>query len=129
MGADQIAAIRPALNELVHAAETDEPGADNLCATFTVPDQPDVWMQVQLGTINSFYPRTEEPLAFLHSVGISPLPALAIDSWKPGLYATFTHEPCPLQSVAQFVDRLLIALHSLHAEDYPIDVEFERLKA
>ena len=128
MGADQIAAIRPALSELVQAADNNEPDADNLCATFTVPERPEVWVQVQLGMINTFYPRSEEPLAFLHGAHIPPLAGLAIESWKAKAYATFTHEPCSLHSIAQFVDRLLIALHALHAEEYPIDVEFERLE-
>ena len=129
MGADRIAAIRPALNELLHASENDEPGAANLCATFTVPDQPDIWMQVQLGTINAFYPHTEEPLAFLRSADIPALPGLALDDWQPKLYATFVHDHCPLHSLAQFIDQLLIALHGLPAEDDSVDVTFERLQA
>ncbi len=129
MGADQIAAIRPALNELFLAAQNREPGAENLCASFTVPDYPTVWMQIQLGTINASYPPAEEPMAFLERVGIPVLPQLALDSWEAGLFATFTHDPCSLYEAARFVDRLLVALHNLHPEDYEIDVAFERLSA
>ena len=130
MGADQIAATRPALNELLQAAENEEPGSGDLCASFTVSEREgDIWVQVLLGTINAAYPRTDEPLAFLQSASIPALPALAVEHWERDSYATFTHEPCSIYSIAQFIDRLLISLHALDPEDYEIDVEFQRLKA
>jgi len=129
MGADQVAAIRPALNELLQTAENNEPGAGDLCASFTVAEQDAIWVQVLLGTITIGYPSHQEPLAFLHAAGISTLSGLVVESWNPGIYATLTHEPCSSTAVAQFIDQFLVKLHALAPEEYEIDVELQRLNS
>lgn len=127
MGADQIAAIRPALNELLQAAESNEPGAGELCATFTVPEYPMIWVQVIHGAINASYPHLEEPGTFLSNANVPTLPGLVVENWEPRRFATFAHEAAPTHSIAQFLDRLLVAIHALDPGEYEVDVEFERL--
>jgi hypothetical protein len=127
MGSDQTAAIRPALREIHQAIANGESDAKNLCATFTVPEQPGVWVQALHGTINAAYPNPDEPLLFLEREGIQALPDLAVESWQPEQYATFTHGPCSVESRAEFIDRMLVALYALKSDDYDIDVEFEHI--
>ena len=127
MGADQIAAIRPALNELLQAAENDKSGAGELCATFTVPEYPMIWVQVVSGSINASYPHSEEPCAFLSNANVPPLPGLVVENWEPRRFATFAYAAVPTHSIAEFLDCLLIAFHALEPGEYQIDVEFERL--
>ena len=128
MGADQTAAIRPALRELLQAVASNEPDARSLCATFTVPDHPDAWVQALHGTINAAFPRSDEPLSFVLLAGLPALPDLAVESWRAGQYVTFTHGACAVDAVAEFIDRILVALHTtLDADEYEIDIAFEHV--
>ena len=127
MGSDQIAAIRPALRELVDAHERNEPGADDLCATFSISDNEEAWIQVQLGIVNFAYPRSDDPLEVIRR-GRIPVPAgLQVVTLKPGKFATLTFGPCAVDDLARFVDALLVAIHGLPRDDYPIDVQIESL--
>ena len=123
---DQIAAIRPALRELFDANARREPGAEDLCATFSVVGDEDAWMQVQLGIVNFAYPRSDDPLEMLRRCGIAPLPGLEVATFKPGLYATLTFASCAVDDLARFIDALLGAVHTL-PPGYAIDARMESL--
>jgi hypothetical protein len=127
MGADQVAAIRPALQELMDGFQRNETGASDLCATFSVPSHPDAWVQVAAGIVNFSYPRSEEPLGLLRSADVPKLPGLTLQTFAPLAYVTLSHEPCPAGQLARFIDRVLSLVHELPPDDYPIDVEFESL--
>ena len=127
MGADQTAAIRPALRELFDANANNEADAESLCITFTVPERPDVWVQVMHDTVNAAYPRSGDPTEFLRSTSLPSIPDLTVESWQPKQYATWSHGPCSVDALAEFIDQLLVALHSLSADDYEIDVTFEHV--
>jgi hypothetical protein len=127
MGADQIAAIRPALQELFRAVEKEDPDAENLCVTFTVPARENVWVQVMFGSVNASYPHATEPMEYLRNAGVAMPADLELDSWKAKTYATFTHGSWPVETLAEFIDRLFVALHALDGGSYEIDVAFETL--
>ena len=126
MGADQVAAIRPAIAELAAAAEAREDGYEHLCASFSVPGKPKAWAEVVPGSVNLAFPRAELPLSFIAAQGLS-LPGARVVSFKPGLYATLAHDPCAPSVLARFVDAALVALHGLDAESYEVDVTFKRV--
>lgn len=126
MGADQIAAIRPALLELMDAIARNDPGASDLCVTFTVAADPDAWVQVMAGILNFSYPRIEEPLPFLQAADAPSLPGLTLQTFEPEAYVTLSHEPCAPLLLARFIDRFISAVHEL-PDDYGIDVEVENL--
>jgi hypothetical protein len=126
VGADQIAAILPAIAELVAAAEAREPGHQDLCASFSVPGKSNAWAQVTPGTVNFGFPICEPPFTFLVARGIS-LPEMSLVSFQMGSYVTFTHGPYPPGVVARFVDAALTASHGLPVDDYLVDVAITRL--
>jgi hypothetical protein len=124
MGADQIAAIRPAILEL-EVAMTESPRTEYF-AHFEVAGRPSLWAEVTIGTVNMAYPFTEEPLERLATAGVQALPGLALQSWKPMVFATFSYEHDVARSVAKFVDSVFLRLHGLET-DYPLDVAISRL--
>jgi len=128
MGADQIAAIRPALQEIDDAVAAGEPNAAGLCVTFNVAGDEDAWVQVMDGVVNAGYRRQEDPDTFLQAAGIPRLPGLKLSGWDEETFATWNHAPCTTDEVAKFVDQLLAALHSLDPETYEVDWKIENLE-
>jgi hypothetical protein len=123
MGADQVAAIRPAIVEIEDAAHGSEP---ECFAKFDVSDRDEVWVEVALGCVNLAYPFHDPPDLRLRSSGVAELPGLVLEDWRPGVFATFAYDPTtPSRQVAKFVDGVLGALLGC-GEDYPIDVEITR---
>jgi hypothetical protein len=120
MGADQVASISRSLQDLHDARETGDPLAEQLCATITLPEGPNTWVQVMGRLINVHYPRAEDPLLFLSSIGGLTLSGIRLESWRANEFATFAHSPAPIDAVAEFVDRLLVALHGLDADNYSV---------
>lgn len=126
MSAGQIAAIRPALQELLGAVETDPPDARDLCATFTVPGRESAWVQVVLGTVNFGFPHSTDPSAMLATAGLGMPPGSVVSAWEACKFATVEHGPCSKAQLAAFVDDLFVRVQGM-APDYPIDVALERL--
>jgi hypothetical protein len=124
MGADQVAAIRPAIAELEDAARGREP---EHIASFTVPGCEHVWVQVVFGTVNMAYPFDDPPEQRLQASGVADLPGLTLERWQPGVFATFAYEPAASsRQVAKWVDAILETVLRC-GEDYPIDVEIAKL--
>lgn len=128
MGADQVAAIRPVLQELQDALVSGSPGAEDLCATFTASEDPDAWVQVVPGVVNFSYPRTEPPLELLRDARAPGLPGLVLRTFEPNAYVTFSHDPSTAEALARFVDAVLAAVHALPA-DYGVDTELEDISS
>ena len=124
MGADQIAAIRPAIAELEAAARNS---AGEFVARFEIPGSHPLWVEVVLGTVNVAYPWVDDPRERLLRQGISPLPKMTLTEWQPKLFATFLYElGTPSREVARFVDRVLGEMLG-GAADYEVDVAIDRI--
>jgi len=120
MGADQIAAIRPAIAEVEQA-----PSGEEWCASFEVPNSAH-WVQVVPGTLNMSYPYADDPADRLQRIGIAPNTLHLVD-WQPGKYATFTYAPLPNREIAKLVDRLFVTLLGCDGDTYEVGVALERV--
>ena len=119
MSADQIAEMAPFIREVLDAPER------NLCATFEVSDNKNIWAQVVLGVINIAYPSEEDPEHRLVEFLADPLCA-GVSEWEPLKCVTLLYNvPDRPQIVARFVDRLLADLFKLG--DYSVDASLEDL--
>lgn len=124
MGADQIAAIRPAIAELESAASNSE---GEFIARFEVPGRDKIWTEVILGTVNVGYPYADDPLKRLRRHRITPLPKLKLSDWQSELFATFGYDPtASSRDVAKFVDRVIGEMLGA-GTDYEVDVTIERI--
>jgi hypothetical protein len=124
MGADQVAAIQPAIVELEDAARGNEP---EYVASFTVPGRDQIWVEVVLGTVNLAYPFHDPPEQRLRASRVVELAGVTLQEWQPGVFATFAYDPStPSRQVAKFIDQVLGTVLGC-GEDYPIDVGIVRL--
>jgi len=119
MGADQLAAIRPALVE-VYDAPTDD-----WCATLEIPGT-DFWVQVVRGTLNASYPHTGDPLERFKRLA-SQLPDVKLTDWEADTYATFSHGECSPRDLAKAVDFMLLLLLGDESADYELDVTMQQM--
>ena len=128
MGADQVAAIRPALAELEADERTLVPDAPaRFFARFTVPEGDSPWVEIYLereAFINLWHPSDDDPLERLSGAGVRPLPGTRIaSSYKPA--CTLAARRGPSGDLARFVDALFDRLYGC-GNDYPLDVELLR---
>lgn len=120
MGADQVAAFRPAIREVFAAAGQGE----EWCTTFGVSTESDRWVQVTPDTLNIAYPYAEQPIDLLQRVGVNRLTDLTLVDWKPHVYATFNYsKDLSERELARLVDQLFILVLECTDPDYPVDVE------
>ena len=117
MGADQVAEIAPFVREVFS-------GGESLCATLELEGQPDVWVQVMIGTLNLAYPLQTEPSEHL-AVVRELLPDARIESWEPGTFLTISFGPAQPLEIARAADRLLARLFSLG--DYSVNGSIEEM--
>lgn len=123
MGADQIAAIRPALVEVSEGAEAGE----SWCATFTVSGDRDRWIQVTTDAVNMAYPHQEEPTRRLAAAG-AEMGHLQCKEWEAGRFATFRIDGAlPAGRLARLIDLLFVTVLGCGA-DYPVDVEMATIR-
>jgi hypothetical protein len=124
MGADQVAAIRPALVEIEDALRLNE---SECFARFQVPGRDVVWVEAALGTVNLSYPFPDPPDERLRRAGVVNLPGLVLDEWQPELFATFAYDSTTTsREVAKFIDQIMGVVLGC-GDDYPIDVEIARV--
>jgi hypothetical protein len=128
MGADQVAAIRPALAELESDQQALGGDARARCfARFSLSPYDTPWVEVDLeeGTVvNLWYPFETEPLAYLESLGVKVLPgARVLEVARPA--CTLAFDRVPSEELARFVDSLFLDVFAC-GEDYPVDVEVRR---
>ncbi len=131
MGADEVAAIRPALLELEAAlAELREPGSGPLCASFEVEPPSGPWVQVVFGspdTLNLWCPPAAAPHDRLTRLSRPAPPDLALVAHEPGSYATFSFaRPAPME-LARFIDAVFVEFLGCSSKGYPVTVSLLRL--
>ena len=119
MGADQLAAIRPAI------AEVYEAPTDDWCATLEIPGT-EHWVQVVRGTLNVAYPYDGEPLERFTRLA-SLLPDVQLTDWEAETYATFSHGECSSADLAKAVDCLFLVLLDDQAAGYEVDVSMQQI--
>jgi hypothetical protein len=128
LGADQVAAIRPIIAEL-EAAGLEQPGGGpaRYCGAFSVANRGEPWVEVYLEQetiVNLWYPFQEDPLAYLVTLEVEPLPGARVaDINRPSCVLAF--ERAPSRVVARFIDALFTKMYSCGG-DYPIDVAVRR---
>mgnify|MGYP007070467781 CR=1 FL=1 len=127
MGADQIAAIHPAIRELHDAIRADASSSRSLCLTISVASHESAWVQVVGDCVNFGYPSSENPIVLLERAGLTMPPGVSLDDWQPGTFATLSGDFGSDAQISAFIDRLLIAVHGLDSQDYSVDLQFENL--
>ena len=121
MGADQVAAMRPAIVEVLEGTQGDAVW----CATFEIAGDPDRWVQVTSDALNVAYPIVAPP-AHLVS-GHERLSKLEVRDWKRNEYATFElPEGASAVEIARLADALFRTILG-SGDDYRVDVGLERL--
>jgi hypothetical protein len=125
VGADQVAAIRPALAELEDDARQQTAGADpRFFARCSVPPDGSPWVEAYFEgdevIINCWYPFDREPLAHLQTLDLPRLPdGRVVDRQKPACTVAFGRSSTGI--VARFIDGLFMHLFTC-GDDYPLDV-------
>jgi hypothetical protein len=121
MGTDQVAAMRPAIVEVLEGSEGDAVW----CATFAVVGDPARWVQVTADALNVAYPIASPPAHMVS--GHERLARLEVRDWKPNEYATFdVPGGASAMEIAHLTDALFQSLLGC-ADDYAVDVGVERL--
>jgi hypothetical protein len=119
VGAEQIVELTPPIAEVFEAHAVHVP----LCATLTVVDDADRWIQVTRGELNVAYPHARDPAASAAELGLPSWATLSLLDWEENSYATFEFdEHLPAADVARIADTLLIKLAGAPA-DYAPDIE------
>jgi hypothetical protein len=121
MGADQVAAMRPAIVEMLEGSVGDAVWS----ATFEIAGDPARWVQVMPGALTMAYPNIAPPAHVVS--GHERLAELEVREWKPDEYATFElPEEASAMEIAHLADALFQTIFGC-ADDYRIDVRMERL--
>ena len=120
MGADQVAAMQPAVVEIYSA-----PTSEDWCATFEVPGT-EHWVQVVRNMLNANCPYDDDPQEPF-APAMSLLPDAELTSWEAGTFATFSHGDCAPYDIARAVDAVFVVPLGGDAADYQVDVSMEQL--
>jgi hypothetical protein len=121
MGADQVAAMSPAIVSMLEGSSGDAVWS----ATFEIAGDTGRWVQVMPGALNMAYPSVAPP-AHLVS-GHERLAMLEVREWTPHEYATFElPEDASAMDIAHLADALFQTILGCE-DDYRIDVRMERL--
>jgi len=126
MGADEIAAIRPAIAEL--EADLEEHGVPaRFFARFSLSNQETPWIEVVIEdktTINLSYPFADEPLQLLQRSAVECPPGLKVTDRSPNAI-TFAFARSHTRAVARFIDALFTRVLGC-GQEYSVDVSFLR---
>jgi hypothetical protein len=119
VGADQVAELEPSVQEVF---EMDAAGRQ-WCATFTLEDDADRWVQVTRSELNFAYPYDGEPSAFLEKVELPAWAALSLIDWAAQSFATFSFPGgLTARQTSELADLLFTAVVGAE-EDYALDIE------
>ncbi len=128
MGSDQVAAIRPVLAELEEADAERKGRPVRFFGSFALPVEGGPWVEVYFDDetiVNLWYPFKEEPLAYLATLGIQPLPgAMVVEITRP--FCVLAFDRVPTIVLAKFIDTLFTEMYACGA-DYEIDVAIDTL--
>lgn len=117
MSADQIAVIRPALQEALR-------GAPDLCATLELDGNADKWVQFVDDTINAAYPYDIEPQEIVKC--LPTMAGISLVGWEARKFATFKIVATDPQSLARWIDAYFVGVLDCPA-DYDLNVACEEL--
>jgi hypothetical protein len=121
MGADQVAAMGPAIVSMLEGSSGDAVWS----ATFEIAGDPARWVQVMPGALNMAYPNAAPPAHLVSSH--EGLAKLEVREWEPHEYATFeVPDQASAMDIAHLADALFQTILGC-ADDYRIDVRMERL--
>ena len=124
MGADLIAELRPPIREVLTAGPPTD--SANLCATFKVDRQPNVWVQVTFELVNVFYPVARKPTEELAMHKLIPANGVMLVAWEHNKYATFSHSR-NVDDIAAFIDAYLSRVCMKGCENYALNVTLQNL--
>jgi hypothetical protein len=127
MGATESSIIEKLLNDLAKSFEK-KPGAD-WCAEIQLAgrEEDGPWVQVTADAINFHYPPAEPPIEHLRALKIPPLPAMRVQSWEPGKFATLQlTDGTDLHWLSHFIDGLFTSLEGC-GETYTLQTEITQL--
>jgi hypothetical protein len=121
MGADQIAAMRPMIVEMLEGSR----GEDVWCAIFEMSGDPARFVQVLPNALNLAYPLVAPPAHVLS--GNEVLAKLEVREWKAHEYLTLElPEGASAMDIARLADALFHVVFGC-SDDYRIDVSITRL--
>lgn len=124
MGAEQLAAIESAIDEL-ESEEALHPAGEppRYFARFSIAEQ-EPWIEIVLAratVVNLWYPFDDEPPAVLREAGVDLPPDFQlIENAHPS--CTFSIPRVPAASLARFVEDLFLQLYAAD-EEYALEIE------
>ena len=124
MGAEQLAAIESAIEELESEESLHPPGVPpRYFARFSLAEQ-EPWIEIVLAratVVNLWYPFDDEPEVVLHQAGLeTPAPFQLIENANPS--CTFSIPRIPRAELSRFVDRLFFKLYATD-DEYALEIE------
>jgi|SRR6187402_595929 len=124
MGAEHLAAIRSALEELeAEEALYKEGQPPKYFARFSLSEE-EPWIEIVLArttVVNLWYPYDDDPRTVLPEAGLSlPLPFELIENANPS--CTFSIPRAPAADLCRFVEDLFLKLYEAD-EDYALEIE------
>lgn len=124
MGAEQLAAIESAIEELEAEEALHPPGAPpRFFARFSLAEQ-EPWIEIVMAravVVNLWYPFDQEPQNQLLEAGVEvPAPFQLIENASPS--CTFSIPRGPVADLARFVEDLFLKLYAAH-EEYALEIE------
>ena len=120
MGTDMIAAILPTLIELRRGAA----GGKNLCATFSLEGDGDVWVQITSFEINLAFPFADDPADRLPSAVFRAVGGVELLDWEAKNFATYSYpQEVSAQALAETVDHIFVEVLGQNVGGYAVTVE------
>ncbi len=124
MGAQQLAAIESAIEELESEEALRAPGEPpRYFARFSLAEQ-EPWIEIVLAratVVNLWYPFDDEPETVLAEAGVEvPAPFQLIENANPS--CTFSIPRSPVGDLSQFVEDLFLKLYASD-EEYALEIE------
>ena len=124
MGAEHLAAIESAIEELEAEAALHPPGEPpRYFARFSIAEQ-EPWIEIVLAratVVNLWYPFDDEPQIVLREAGLeAPSPFQLIENANPS--CTFSIPRVPVADLSRFVEDLFLKLYATD-EEYRLEIE------
>lgn len=120
MGTDAVAAMQTTLVELRNGAAKGR----NLCATFSIEGDGDIWVQVTSFEINLAYPFTDEPDDRLPRAVFRAVESVELLDWEAGNFATYSYpQHTTARALAETVDSIFVDVLGQKASGYAFSVD------
>jgi len=121
MGSEQIAQLQPSITEVFEAASSGD-----WCATFTVVEHPNDWLQVTRSELNFAYPALSDPTPAVEALAKSSGLDLRLSCWEGGKFVTLEYDAnLGPSDVAKIAD--LVFFTFFNRATYDVEVEMLQL--